>query len=665
MIKTVFRLSLLIFILSLNLLVPARQASADSLVTVFPIDSEAYSITAGPDGNMWFTERSANKIGRITPAGVVTEFDIPTANSNPWGITAGPDGNLWFTEEFGNKIGRITPSGTITEFTIPTATSNPRGITVGPDGALWFTEWKGNKIGQITTGGSITEYSITPFLANAQPNDISTIPGGKLRFTVKGKIGTIVAANGSISLASTQCCPMVGNIATGTADGDTWFTYFETSYPKLGRVDPISNTIVEYTIPNMEFAWDVTMGGDGAVWFTKFTGTNMRIGRITKTGVNTEYALPSGNYWGITTGADGAIWFAGAGIGRIDPGSVQEYAIPLPNSEPVGVIVIRNDTTGDDEVWGVSCNTDMGFEFQEGQRFTTIEIPAGCPWEIDLGPGGDDISNTTGPRSEPQPISREPMTTTQKHGLWFTAKDSNQVGTMSISGTVTLFTVPTANSQPQGLAYGADNAMWFTEYAGNKIGRVTITGTISEYPIPTANSNPYDIAPGADGNLWFTEYSGNKIGRITTAGVITEFPLPHASSKPQSITAGPDGNLWFAEGAGRIGRITPAGVITEFNLSNAAGNPTGITSDKDNTLWFTLPGSNKIGRITTAGVIEEFPIVTPNSYPLGIAVDSNGKVWFTERDANQLASMTPPPAPPAPAYTIYLPVSLKQTGAGW
>jgi hypothetical protein len=64
-------------------------------------------ITAGPDGNLWFTEYYGNKIGRITPAGSFTEFTIPTASSSPWGITAGADANIWFTEEGGNKIGKI------------------------------------------------------------------------------------------------------------------------------------------------------------------------------------------------------------------------------------------------------------------------------------------------------------------------------------------------------------------------------------------------------------------------------------------------------------------------------------------------------------------------------------------------------------------------------
>ena len=44
----------------------------------------------GPDLALWFTETDANKIGRITPAGVITEFSIPTADSGTEVITMGP-----------------------------------------------------------------------------------------------------------------------------------------------------------------------------------------------------------------------------------------------------------------------------------------------------------------------------------------------------------------------------------------------------------------------------------------------------------------------------------------------------------------------------------------------------------------------------------------------
>ena len=117
-------------------------------------NSQPIGIAAGPDGNMWFTQQGANGIGRITPSGAITEFTIPTTSTVIQGIAAGPDGNMWFTQSSSNEIGRITPSGAITEFPIPTASSGPRGIAAGPDGNLWFTQQSVNKIGRITSGMS-------------------------------------------------------------------------------------------------------------------------------------------------------------------------------------------------------------------------------------------------------------------------------------------------------------------------------------------------------------------------------------------------------------------------------------------------------------------------------------------------------------------------------
>jgi streptogramin lyase len=76
--------------------------------------------------------------------GTIHEFPLPTPDFRPGDITAGPDGNLWFTEDESNhvqngKIGRLTLTGTISAFPLPTSSGGPGGITVGPDGNLWFT----------------------------------------------------------------------------------------------------------------------------------------------------------------------------------------------------------------------------------------------------------------------------------------------------------------------------------------------------------------------------------------------------------------------------------------------------------------------------------------------------------------------------------------------
>src|SRR4030095_8203584 len=95
-------------------------------------------------------------------AQVVTEFSTGiTAGAAPFGITAGPDGNLWFTENGLSQIGRITPTGVVTECRPGiSAFAGLAGIIAGPDGNLWFTENGLDRIGQITPLGVVTEFSV-------------------------------------------------------------------------------------------------------------------------------------------------------------------------------------------------------------------------------------------------------------------------------------------------------------------------------------------------------------------------------------------------------------------------------------------------------------------------------------------------------------------------
>ena len=88
---------------------------------------------------------------------VVNEFVIPTPNSTPGGITTGPDGNIWFTEYDGNKIGRLTLAGVFTEFAVPFAKAP--AITAGPDGNLWFTESYRGQVGRITPQGALQHFN--------------------------------------------------------------------------------------------------------------------------------------------------------------------------------------------------------------------------------------------------------------------------------------------------------------------------------------------------------------------------------------------------------------------------------------------------------------------------------------------------------------------------
>jgi streptogramin lyase len=171
---------------------------------------------AGPDGNLWFTEGFVNKIGRITPAGVITEFPIPTETFyGPFSIAAGTDGALWFTEKnLGeSKIGRITTAGVVTEFPIPNPTGYyaPANIAAGSDGNLWFTEsfiqdplpGVRYRIGRITTAGVITEFTLPT--VDTYPQGITAGPDGNIWFTEYGKIGRL-NLSATCALSPTSLC---------------------------------------------------------------------------------------------------------------------------------------------------------------------------------------------------------------------------------------------------------------------------------------------------------------------------------------------------------------------------------------------------------------------------------------------------------------------------
>jgi streptogramin lyase len=220
--------------------------------------------------------------------------------------------------------------------------------------------------------------------------------------------------------------------------------------------------------------------------------------------------------------------------------------------------------------------------------------------------------------------------------LWFTESFTNQIGRITPAGVVTEFPVPAPNGNPDQITAGPDGNLWFTELNSLEIYQITPAGVVTGFPI-YSTSSAVGITAGPDKNLWFTDTNTNSIGRITTGGITTEFPIPTASSYPLAITAGPDGNLWFTENdANKIGRITTAGVVTEFSIPTANSSPEGITAGSDGNLWFTENDTNKIGRITTAGVVTEFSIPTANSGPGGITAGPFGNLWFTEGGANQI-----------------------------
>lgn len=271
----------------------------------FQVGAGPVDLTPGPDGNIWFTEIGADRIGRITRDGVFTDFPVPTPNSFPHGISAGPDRAIWFTEINVGKIGRITLDGEVTEFALSNANSQPHDITLGPDGNLWFVEINADQIGRITPEGKITEFplptagqqggpsSCGPATAVSQPYVITTGPDRNLWFTEcsSNKIGRITL-DGKITEFVVQTPNSQPHGITMGPDGNLWFA--EYSANNIGVMDRDGTMFTEVPIPTAKSgAHDLTVGPDGKIWFCEITAN--QIGRISSGSEHsiTEFAVPN------------------------------------------------------------------------------------------------------------------------------------------------------------------------------------------------------------------------------------------------------------------------------------------------------------------------------------------------------------------------------------
>ena len=305
-------------------LLVSAPTEASGPITEFPVPTESSfpaGITAGPDGNVWFTESGGMKIGRVTPQGSITEF--PTT-SPPYDITVGSDGNLWYAAvdlDYGlnQAIGRVSPSGEVKEFKLSAPAC---GIAAGPDGNLWFTSCRAgsNAIGRAGTDGAITMFSLPSSLSGQHfPYLIAAGPDGNLWYTVPitRQIGRITIA-GAITEFPLPAAPGRNPTSIVAGPGGLWFIDGD----KIGRITT-GGEVAEFDVP----AFALGLGPDGNLWIA----SSDKIGRLSivadRVDVQAELVIPTASPFvaEITSGPDGNLWFTeglGNNIGRVDMSGV-------------------------------------------------------------------------------------------------------------------------------------------------------------------------------------------------------------------------------------------------------------------------------------------------------------------------------------------------------
>src|SRR5437879_1917473 len=131
--------------------------TATSTEWAVPTSGNPKSVSVGSSGNVYFTEISVNKIGKlVSSTNVITEWTVPTASSGLTGVSVDSSGNVYFTEYGANKIGRLVPStNVITEWTVPTASSGLNDVSADSSGNVYFTERNVNKIARLVPSTNV------------------------------------------------------------------------------------------------------------------------------------------------------------------------------------------------------------------------------------------------------------------------------------------------------------------------------------------------------------------------------------------------------------------------------------------------------------------------------------------------------------------------------
>jgi virginiamycin B lyase len=278
-------------------------------------------------------------------------------------------------------------------------------------------------------------------------------------------------------------------------DGSIWWTGQLAN--KLGRVDPKTDTIREYTLKSAHTGpHGLAEDKDGNIWFTG-NGLGL-IGKLDpKTGITTEYPLPDKNAKDphtINIAGNGIVWFTvqqANMLGRLDPksGEIKLVSSPTEKSRPYGLMINSK----------------------------------GVPWFVEFG--------------APKIASIDPQTMAIKE-----------------------YTLPNPGARPRRLAFSNDDTIWYTDFPRGTLGRLDPqTGGVKEWPSPSGpKSEPYGIV-FTKGALWYNE-SGAKPNTIVRFDPATEkfqsWAIPGGGDIVRNMDVSPDGNPVLASSlANRVGLV--------------------------------------------------------------------------------------------------------------
>ena len=377
-------------------------------------------------------------------------------------------------------------------------------------------------------------FAANPSQAQQPGHDFPNGPGKDIVVAVCGNCHDINRARAGYTADGWNTLQhMMQNFATpiSAEDWPTVTAYLIKAFPERPRPaaavvpGPVEASIKLWDVPTLgSRPHDPVATRDGAIWWTGQLVN--KLGRVDpKTGTIREYTLktPHTGPHGLVEDKDGNIWFTGnnAGlIGKLDPksGEVTEYRMPDPKVKDPHSLHFAPD--------GI-----LWFTAQQSNAVGRLDTKTG---EIKL------VTMPT-PRSRPYGIlvSAKGVPTLCLFG-------TNKLATVDpATMEVKEYTLPNAASRPRRIAITGDE-VWYADFSRGFLGRLNLaTGEHKEWLSPSGpNSQPYGIV-FAKGAIWYNE-SFAKPNTIVRFDPKTEkvqsWVIPGGGDIVRKMDVTPDGN---------------------------------------------------------------------------------------------------------------------------
>jgi streptogramin lyase len=267
-------------------------STANYTQTAYPVTS---TVNSGPflitfaGSSVWFTEREANRVGRLNATtGVIDEYyghGLP-ANAGLADIAAAPDGSIWMSGQSAKRLYRLVITSTadyaFQEYltgTGITTTVGPFGIDVVPvvppsSYQIAFASPEGNRIGLLTPGSQQVMIAGTIPPGFAPTDIIYEAARDFLWFSEPGADRIGLSFKGTLQGAPTHVGPITRPVYLSRMINNTLWVTQQDPLGQLARFIHTGTGVYNFTSYPLPIAGlqpnGVALANDGSVWLAAY-----------------------------------------------------------------------------------------------------------------------------------------------------------------------------------------------------------------------------------------------------------------------------------------------------------------------------------------------------------------------------------------------------------